>query len=196
MKKLLFISTLLLLGFSCKKEKLKNEKEVFIGKWELEYVLEDFFYVKYGHHTFYDTLIPGVNAPTTFLTFKKKGLLTKEENGEEERFKINFKNKLSDKDGYSSYNDAYFKTTKETGSVFWDDTTRYFKDVYSFLANFHLKNNSVSTIKGIVNQDMLMLKTSGGTISSTRLSYVQGTSKNFFINELNNKTRLLIISKE
>lgn len=39
MRTILFISALLLLGFSCKKEKLKDEKEVFIGEWELQFVI-------------------------------------------------------------------------------------------------------------------------------------------------------------
>lgn len=32
MRTILFISALLLLGFSCQKEKLEDEKEIFIGE--------------------------------------------------------------------------------------------------------------------------------------------------------------------
>ena len=71
MKKLVFISTLILLGFSCKKERLNDNKELLVGKWELDYAIHYWYNVKRSRYEYFDTLIPGINANNLFITFKK-----------------------------------------------------------------------------------------------------------------------------
>ena len=67
MKQLIFITFLILLAFSCQKERLKDEKEVFIGKWELKYSIETKKWS--GVPMKVDSIFPS-NSPAT-LTFKK-----------------------------------------------------------------------------------------------------------------------------
>jgi len=73
MKKLVFISTLILLGFSCKKERLNGSKEIMVGKWELNYTITYYKDYKRDRIDSFDTLIPGVNSNKVFITIKKSG---------------------------------------------------------------------------------------------------------------------------
>lgn len=150
MKKLLFISTLILLGFSCKKERLNDNKELLVGKWELDYAIYYWYNFKRSRYENFDTLIPGINANNLFITFKKSGKVLAEVDGEESKYKMNFKTK------YNKY--VSFDNEKSNVNIRTEDGLQYLGDFYLFKANFHHKGESeANVILGAVNDNTLKL---------------------------------------
>ena len=67
MRKIIYLVLIMSFAFSCQKERLKGEKEIFIGEWELQYAIETTVWS--GVPMKIDTIFPSC-SPTT-LTFKK-----------------------------------------------------------------------------------------------------------------------------
>tara|TARA_B110000211_G_C14020095_1_gene527254 strand:- start:818 stop:1057 length:240 start_codon:yes stop_codon:yes gene_type:complete len=72
MKKLLLLSAIITMAFSCKKERLNGSKEIMVGKWELNYTITYYKDYKRDRIDSFDTLIPGVNSNKVFINIKKK----------------------------------------------------------------------------------------------------------------------------
>ena len=66
MKKLLFVSALLIFVFSCKKERLNNDKEILVGTWELDF-RESYYWGGPGWPFSLDTLRAGIETPNIEL---------------------------------------------------------------------------------------------------------------------------------
>ena len=159
MKKLVFISTLILLAFSCKKERLNGSKEIMVGKWEKAYNFSYYFdYKRKKYYNYSDTLIPGVNSNSVFITIKKSGKVLVENDGVESKYKMNFKKK------YDS--DASFDNETSEVKIRTEDGLQHLGYFYSFWANFHHQGDKeVNSIQGAVNDDNLYLRTGGGLFS-------------------------------
>ena len=158
------ILALTFLLFSCQKERLKNEKEVLIGKWELQYS-RDVRTSQYGSGCWATKKFPDNSTPTT-LTFKKSGKVIFEHKGEKNTYRINFNDKKSD--DYIVFvdelHDVYVCT--DTGAMY-DNGTEYLGKFHGFKANFHygLNKNKKLSIKGYVNDNLLRINSSASIIS-------------------------------
>jgi len=89
MKKGLFYIALLVIVLSgCRKHRLKNEKEILIGKWEWVYSDQQF----YGRTTTYKRVTPLTEETTYQMMFLKKGVVEfYENNAFVEKYRIKFK---------------------------------------------------------------------------------------------------------
>lgn len=71
MKKIFFIFCLIALNFSCKKDKLIDEKAVFVGTWNWSYTIHTGNYCE--GFSFEDTLNPFTEEANYSMEFFKKG---------------------------------------------------------------------------------------------------------------------------
>jgi hypothetical protein len=169
LKQLTFISFLILfLGFSCKKERLKDEKEIFIGEWEFQYAIETKKWS--GVPMKIDTILP--SNTLTALSFMKNGKVLLVLNGEEEKYKMNLKR------GEASFNnelkDVWF--LRDTNSVFFSEKHHY------FTANFHngIGEGNRTLVVGSVGENWLRIRSSSKIISEYNDNHVRGDSYNNF----------------
>lgn len=72
MTKYLFLLFFVVIFCGCKKDRLKDEKEVFIGKWQWVYSEADLFLCD-GFPSYDDTLTPQSESANYSLEFEKKG---------------------------------------------------------------------------------------------------------------------------
>ena len=166
MKKLVFISTLILLSFSCQKERLKDHKEIFIGKWELQYAIENKW--RNGSPRKIDTIFP-CNSPAT-LTFKKSGRVFLNKNEEEVKYKMNLKR-----------DHAYLRD--EIKEIYLDSDTGkvlFLENQSFFSANFHdgIGETNRTRVAGTIGKDWLRIRSSSKIISE----YQDGTRVTIYYN--------------
>tara|TARA_B110000208_G_C11536148_1_gene346147 strand:+ start:44 stop:565 length:522 start_codon:yes stop_codon:yes gene_type:complete len=169
MKQLIFITFLILLAFSCQKERLKDEKEVFIGKWELKYSIETKKWS--GVPMKVDSIFPS-NSPAT-LTFKKNGKVLLLLNDIEEKYKMNLKR--DEARFNNTLKDVWF--LRDSGSVFFSEKQ------HPFAANFHNGIGEANKVRivGSISEDWLIIDSSPKIISEYNSNSAWGDSyDNFF----------------
>lgn len=171
MKKIIYIILIISFAFSCQKERLKDEKEIFIGEWELQYAIETKKWS--GVPMEIDTIFPS-NSPTT-LTFKKNGKVFLNENGEEEKYKMNLKRDEARFSGQLS--DVWF--LRDAGPVSFSEKQHF------FAANFHngLGAGNRTQVVGSVGKDWLRINSSSKIISE--LSLDSRKNYNHFFKRIN-----------
>lgn len=154
MKQLIFISVLFFFTFSCQKERLKDEKEIFIGEWELKYTIKSEWVNAPGSPREIDIIYPSGSATT--LDFKKNGKVFLNINGEEIKYKMNLK-----RDGaylHSELKDIYIES--DSGNVFFIEKQYYFR------ANFHngLGAGNKTQVIGSIGKDWMRIRSSSDII--------------------------------
>lgn len=125
------ILIVLLAVFSCKKDRLKNEKAIFIGDWKWIYTEETGDYCS-GNPTTTYIINPTTLGNNYYMNFCKKGKVT-----------------FSDVNGEISEKRIVFDRFQEGNSVL--------KNSYSFI--IYLDNDEDSSLSGEINQDTIMLGT-------------------------------------
>jgi hypothetical protein len=88
MKKRILYSIMFIAIISCRKDRLKNEKDILIGKWEWIYSDQTYF----GRTTTYNKATPLTENTTYQMVFLKKGIIEFYENNvfiEKYRIKFN-----------------------------------------------------------------------------------------------------------
>jgi tRNA(Ile2) C34 agmatinyltransferase TiaS len=155
------------LAFSCQKERLKDEKEIFIGEWELQYAIETTVWS--GNPMKIDTIFP-CDSPS--LTFKKNGTVLFVLNGEEEKYKMNLKRHEASFN--NELKDVWF--IRDTGSVFFSEKQHF------FIANFHngIGAKNRTRVTGSIGKDWLRINSSSKIISEYNTSSARGESYNNF----------------
>ena len=80
-KKGIFLIIILTAGFlsSCRKDKLKDDKEIFIGKWSWGYTSHDYGWC--DNESYFEILTPQTENTTFSIEFFKKGKLEFYKNG-------------------------------------------------------------------------------------------------------------------
>tara|TARA_B110000902_G_scaffold62440_1_gene73847 strand:+ start:40 stop:513 length:474 start_codon:yes stop_codon:yes gene_type:complete len=153
MKNLLFVSALLIFVFSCKKERLNNDKEILVGTWELDF-RESYYWGSPGWPFSLDTLRAGIETPNIELEIKKSGKVIVRIDGEEEIYKLNFRYR-------------------------YNSSARY--DEESFQANFYSTSNKVFYfVSGLISENELVLDTKEKFISNTLTSAGGTHYSNYF----------------
>jgi hypothetical protein len=173
MKQLIFITFLILLAFSYQKERLKDEKEVFIGKWELKYSIETKKWS--GVPMKVDSIFPS-NSPAT-LTFKKNGKVLLLLNDIEEKYKMNLKR--DEARFNNTLKDVWF--LRDSGSVFFSEKQ------HPFAANFHNGIGEANKVRivGSISEDWLIIDSSPKIISNYYDNTAWGDSYNNFFKRVN-----------
>lgn len=162
MKHILNIFLISILILSCRKEKLKDEKEVFIGKWELQYAIERTTSLNPGNsYCKLDTVFPPYIENAT-LTFKKKGKIILEKGGKKKRFSMNFKERkdvytIIDFYALSDSIEICSETHKSIGKVNW------FRAVTHSAFQF----SSYTPLEGYINDKWLVLLSSSKIIDES-----------------------------
>ena len=72
---------ILLMLFSCKKDKLKGDDEILVGNWKWIYSDHEFGWCQANHY--YELITPQSSGTEYEMEFKKKGRVTFSENNEE-----------------------------------------------------------------------------------------------------------------
>jgi hypothetical protein len=129
MKKLFVIICLVGLIISCKKDRLKDEKAVFIGKWE--WVHTTYFTNACEGAAIYEELTPATEGVSFELEFQKEGIFELRKN---EMVIASFKTK--------------FKEFKLTGNP-------YYPGWYNFIINFN-NDEDLRFFGGLVNKDSIV----------------------------------------
>lgn len=151
MKKLLFISALIFLGFSCKKQRLRKERDILVGEWQLEYQVKRYYNAKYGYYNADDTIYNTSNSPIQ-LVFEKNGKGSYINEGNTEEFKITFRTgKL-----YGDENSQFTETLEES-FIRNKNGLISIGDYHSFYCKWHLNSSNTSIgIGGLVNENSLI----------------------------------------
>ena len=173
MKQLIFISVLILFVFSCKKEKLKYEKEVFIGEWELQFVINKNQSMNPGNsYCFLDTVF-ATNANKTMLTFKEKGKIILKIDNKKKGFSVNFKEKKGENISFKSSADTLkicSKTFTEIGELHG----------FNAIVQSTFQFSKYITLNGKVNEDWLILYSSPDIIDEPYNEFIYNGYTNFF----------------
>ena len=171
MKKLIFISAVLSLAFlSCKKQRLNKEKEVFVGKWEFSYAISNPAFSQRG-----TIIYPNQNEPKTILNFKKSGKVIFNHKGEEQHFKMNFRDNRTG---------SGFFEEEMTDLSLWNDSAKInLGKFHSFSANicYGESYGRFLSLSGRINQEMLILFSDEYIISEGENLHYLSTYDNYFV---------------
>lgn len=168
MKKIIYLILIMSFAFSYQKERLKEEKEIFIGEWEFQYAIETKKWS--GVPMKIDTIFPS-DTPTT-LSFKKNGKVLLLLNNIEEKYKMNLSR------GEARFNNTLkdVLVVRDSGSVFFSEKQ------HPFAANFHngMGEGNRITVVGSFGEDWLRIRSSSKIISEYNSNSAWGDSYNNF----------------